>query len=107
MMRPSRARTSSTRPRLPSFAIESFSPCLRFAHWATRSTLEATSLVGARPCPVVGQAVERVLGSGGAGFGAGADDIALGGGHGLVTEEFHERVDADVGVSQFGGVSVP
>jgi hypothetical protein len=42
----------------------------------------------------------------GAGFGAGAIDVALRGDHGLLAQELHQRVDADVGVGEFGGEGV-
>ena len=35
------------------------------------------------------EGVEGVLGCGVSGFGTGADDVALGGGHGFVAEKFH------------------
>ena len=44
--------------------------------------------------------------SGGAGIGAGAVDVTLRGDDGLVAEELHQRVDADVGVGELGGEGV-
>ena len=49
--------------------------------------------------------IERVLGCRSTVFGPGTTDVALRGGHRFVTEQLHQRVDADVGVGQFGGVS--
>jgi hypothetical protein len=55
---------------------------------------------------LVQEIVERVLRGCCAVFGAGADDIALGSGHGFVAKELHERIHADVGVGQLGGIGV-
>jgi hypothetical protein len=44
------------------------------------------------------EAVQLVLGYSTAGFGARRGDVGLGGDHGFVAQQFHQRVDADVGV---------
>jgi hypothetical protein len=49
------------------------------------------------------EVVERVSLGGGTRVGAGAIDVTLRGNHGLVAEELHQCVDADIGVGEFGG----
>lgn len=57
-------------------------------------------------CLDVEQGVEGVALCGAPGVGGCAVDVALGGDHRFVAEKFHECVDADVGVGQFGGEGV-
>jgi hypothetical protein len=47
--------------------------------------------------------IERVLRCRRTVFGPGTTDVPLRGGHRFVTEQLHQRVDADVGVGQLGG----
>ena len=46
-----------------------------------------------------------LLGSG-TGVDAGTVDVALRGDHGLVAQELHQRVDADIRIGEFGGEGV-
>jgi hypothetical protein len=56
---------------------------------------------------IAGEIVQRVLRRRGFRLRAGADDVALRSRHRFVPKQFHERVDADVGVGQFSGIGVP
>ena len=65
-----------------------------------------TILVGVRLAIGLDHLVYRVSRCGAACFGARRCHVALRGGHGFVAEQLHQRVDADVGAGEFGGVGM-
>jgi hypothetical protein len=50
--------------------------------------------------------IKGVLLGSGTGVDAGTVDVALRGDHGLVAQELHQRVDADIRIGEFGGEGV-